>query len=83
MRIQPRGMDCVLSRNQIVVLWSILLHGFMIDFLHLDRTPRHGDPARTWQYKLNQWMDAFMVAGLAGLYILLMYLKRIGMQERI
>lgn len=27
-------------------------------------------------------MDAFMVAGLAGLYILLMYLKRIGMQER-
>jgi hypothetical protein len=54
----------------------------MIDFLHLDRTPRHGDPARTWRYKLNQWMDAFMVAGLAGLYILLMYLKRIGMQER-
>lgn len=69
MRIQPRGMDSVLSRNQIVVLWSILLHGFVIDCLQLDRTPRHGDPARTWRYKLNQWMDACMVAGLAGFYI--------------
>lgn len=75
----PRGMDCVLSHNQIVALRSILLHGFVIDLPHLDGAPRHGDPARTWRYKLNQWMDGSMHGGWASWFI---YIINVLKKER-